>query len=141
MDSYGEEQRLWQRMIENPEIPHECTLMLRSSMRKCNAWAGRNNRQERTWKNQSESKMWREGRGLEKWNAREKKKKRPGLKHSLGNRDGASAHLFPLIHPVQPVMPYILLTPITPPPKHKHPLFDQALLFTTVNEKHVSYVT
>ncbi|XP_037344284.2 synaptotagmin-like protein 5 isoform X3 [Pungitius pungitius] len=36
MDSYGEEQRLWQRMIENPEIPHECTLMLRSSMRKCN---------------------------------------------------------------------------------------------------------
>uniref|UniRef100_A0AAQ4PMU1 Synaptotagmin-like protein 5 n=1 Tax=Gasterosteus aculeatus aculeatus TaxID=481459 RepID=A0AAQ4PMU1_GASAC len=37
MDSYGEEQRLWQRMIENPEIPHECTLMLRSSMRKCNA--------------------------------------------------------------------------------------------------------
>uniref|UniRef100_A0A8C2WS90 Synaptotagmin-like protein 5 n=1 Tax=Cyclopterus lumpus TaxID=8103 RepID=A0A8C2WS90_CYCLU len=35
MDSYGEEQRLWQRMIENPEVPHECTLMLRSSMRKC----------------------------------------------------------------------------------------------------------
>uniref|UniRef100_A0A671VRM6 Synaptotagmin-like protein 5 n=1 Tax=Sparus aurata TaxID=8175 RepID=A0A671VRM6_SPAAU len=37
MDSYGEEQRLWQRMIENPEVPHECTLMLRSSMRKCNS--------------------------------------------------------------------------------------------------------
>nr|XP_046260742.1 synaptotagmin-like protein 5 isoform X2 [Scatophagus argus] len=36
MDSYGEEQRLWQRMIENPEVPQECTLMLRSSMRKCN---------------------------------------------------------------------------------------------------------
>ncbi|XP_037645787.1 synaptotagmin-like protein 5 isoform X1 [Sebastes umbrosus] len=36
MDSYGEEQRLWQRMIENPEVPHECTLMLRSSMRRCN---------------------------------------------------------------------------------------------------------
>ncbi|XP_042351230.1 synaptotagmin-like protein 5 isoform X2 [Plectropomus leopardus] len=36
MDSYGEEQRLWQRMIENPEVPHECTLMLRSSMRKYN---------------------------------------------------------------------------------------------------------
>ncbi|XP_035459629.1 synaptotagmin-like protein 5 isoform X2 [Scophthalmus maximus] len=36
MDSCGEEQRLWQRMIENPEVPHECTLMLRSSMRKCN---------------------------------------------------------------------------------------------------------
>ncbi|XP_044072948.1 synaptotagmin-like protein 5 isoform X2 [Siniperca chuatsi] len=36
MDSFGEEQRLWQRMIENPEVPHECTLMLRSSMRKCN---------------------------------------------------------------------------------------------------------
>ncbi|XP_019749976.1 synaptotagmin-like protein 5 [Hippocampus comes] len=35
MDSYGEEQRLWQRMIENPEVPQECTLMLRSSMRKC----------------------------------------------------------------------------------------------------------
>uniref|UniRef100_A0A8C6U5L1 Synaptotagmin-like protein 5 n=1 Tax=Neogobius melanostomus TaxID=47308 RepID=A0A8C6U5L1_9GOBI len=34
MDSYGEEQRLWQRMIESPEVPHECTLMLRSSMRK-----------------------------------------------------------------------------------------------------------
>ncbi|KAM9347321.1 synaptotagmin-like protein 5 [Symphorus nematophorus] len=36
MDSYGEEQRLWQRMIENPEVPQECTLMLRSSMRKMN---------------------------------------------------------------------------------------------------------
>ncbi|XP_076603324.1 synaptotagmin-like protein 5 isoform X2 [Chaetodon auriga] len=36
MDSYGEEQRLWQRMIENPEVPQECTLMLRSTMRKCN---------------------------------------------------------------------------------------------------------
>lgn len=36
MDSYGEEQRAWQRMIENPEVPQECTLMLRSSMRKCN---------------------------------------------------------------------------------------------------------
>ncbi|KAF0026577.1 hypothetical protein F2P81_021314 [Scophthalmus maximus] len=36
MDSCGEEQRLWQRMIEKPEVPHECTLMLRSSMRKCN---------------------------------------------------------------------------------------------------------
>uniref|UniRef100_A0A669F1V6 Synaptotagmin-like protein 5 n=1 Tax=Oreochromis niloticus TaxID=8128 RepID=A0A669F1V6_ORENI len=35
MDSYGEEKRLWQRMIENPEVPHECTLMLRSSMCKC----------------------------------------------------------------------------------------------------------
>uniref|UniRef100_A0A1A8FL60 Synaptotagmin-like protein 5 n=1 Tax=Nothobranchius korthausae TaxID=1143690 RepID=A0A1A8FL60_9TELE len=34
MDSYGEEQRVWQRMIENPEVPQECTLMLRSSMRK-----------------------------------------------------------------------------------------------------------
>ncbi|XP_061142537.1 synaptotagmin-like protein 5 isoform X4 [Syngnathus typhle] len=34
MDSFGEEQRLWQRMIENPEVPQECTLMLRSSMRK-----------------------------------------------------------------------------------------------------------
>nr|XP_057937467.1 synaptotagmin-like protein 5 isoform X1 [Doryrhamphus excisus] len=34
MDSYGEEQRLWQRMIENPEVPQECTLMLRSTMRK-----------------------------------------------------------------------------------------------------------
>ncbi|XP_030614851.1 synaptotagmin-like protein 5 isoform X2 [Archocentrus centrarchus] len=36
MDSYGEEKRLWQRMIENPEVPHECTLMLRSSMRQHN---------------------------------------------------------------------------------------------------------
>ncbi|XP_071333040.1 synaptotagmin-like protein 5 isoform X3 [Trachinotus anak] len=36
MDSYGEEQRLWQRMIENPEVPQECTLMLRSSMCKRN---------------------------------------------------------------------------------------------------------
>ncbi|KAM3607434.1 uncharacterized protein V6R79_007827 [Siganus canaliculatus] len=36
MDSFGEEQRLWQRMIENPEVPQECTLMLRSSMRKHN---------------------------------------------------------------------------------------------------------
>ena len=34
MDSYGEEQQLWQRMVENPEVPHECTLMLRSSMGK-----------------------------------------------------------------------------------------------------------
>ncbi|KAM9709237.1 synaptotagmin-like protein 5 isoform 1-T1 [Menidia menidia] len=34
MDSHGEEQRVWQRMIENPEVPQECTLMLRSSMRK-----------------------------------------------------------------------------------------------------------
>ncbi|XP_039511979.1 synaptotagmin-like protein 5 isoform X1 [Pimephales promelas] len=33
-DSYGEEQRLWQRMIDNPEVPLECTLMLRSSMAK-----------------------------------------------------------------------------------------------------------
>ena len=49
MDSYGEEQRLWQRMIENPEVPHECTLMLRSSMRKCNSWAGREHRQ-RGWR-------------------------------------------------------------------------------------------
>uniref|UniRef100_A0A8C5ACE9 Synaptotagmin like 5 n=1 Tax=Gadus morhua TaxID=8049 RepID=A0A8C5ACE9_GADMO len=32
MDSSGEEQQLWQRMMENPEIPQECTLMLRSSM-------------------------------------------------------------------------------------------------------------
>ncbi|XP_056321406.1 synaptotagmin-like protein 5 isoform X2 [Danio aesculapii] len=31
-DAYGEEQRLWQRMIDNPEVPQECTLMLRSSM-------------------------------------------------------------------------------------------------------------
>ncbi|KAK2839941.1 hypothetical protein Q5P01_013681 [Channa striata] len=36
MDSYGEEQRVWQRMIENPEVPQECTLMLRSSMCKRN---------------------------------------------------------------------------------------------------------
>ncbi|KAG7463462.1 hypothetical protein MATL_G00176770 [Megalops atlanticus] len=34
MDSHGEEQRLWQRMIDNPEVPQECTLMLRSSMAK-----------------------------------------------------------------------------------------------------------
>lgn len=33
-DSCGEEQRLWQRMIDNPEVPQECTLMLRSSMAK-----------------------------------------------------------------------------------------------------------
>ncbi|XP_049584196.1 synaptotagmin-like protein 5 isoform X3 [Syngnathus scovelli] len=38
MDSFGEEQRLWQRMIENPEVPQECTLMLRSSMRKCTTY-------------------------------------------------------------------------------------------------------
>ncbi|XP_077392560.1 synaptotagmin-like protein 5 isoform X2 [Festucalex cinctus] len=37
MDSYGDEQRLWQRMVENPEVPQECTIMLRSSMRKCTA--------------------------------------------------------------------------------------------------------
>uniref|UniRef100_A0A3P9JW61 Synaptotagmin-like protein 5 n=1 Tax=Oryzias latipes TaxID=8090 RepID=A0A3P9JW61_ORYLA len=36
MDSYGEEQRVWQRMIETPGVPHECTLLLRSSMRKRN---------------------------------------------------------------------------------------------------------
>ncbi|KAF7656458.1 hypothetical protein LDENG_00041040 [Lucifuga dentata] len=34
MDSYGEEQQVWLRMIENPEVPQECTLMLRSSMRR-----------------------------------------------------------------------------------------------------------
>ncbi|XP_061091215.1 synaptotagmin-like protein 5 isoform X2 [Conger conger] len=34
MDSQGEEQRLWQRMMDNPEVPQECTLMLRSSMGK-----------------------------------------------------------------------------------------------------------
>lgn len=33
-DSHGEEQQLWQRMIDNPEVPQECTLMLRSSMAK-----------------------------------------------------------------------------------------------------------
>ncbi|XP_016298523.1 synaptotagmin-like protein 5 isoform X1 [Sinocyclocheilus anshuiensis] len=33
-DAYGEEQRLWQRMIDNPEVLQECTLMLRSSMAK-----------------------------------------------------------------------------------------------------------
>uniref|UniRef100_A0AAR2L0V3 Synaptotagmin-like protein 5 n=1 Tax=Pygocentrus nattereri TaxID=42514 RepID=A0AAR2L0V3_PYGNA len=33
-DSYGDEQRVWQRMIDNPEVPQECTLMLRSSMAK-----------------------------------------------------------------------------------------------------------
>ncbi|TSQ01569.1 Synaptotagmin-like protein 5 [Bagarius yarrelli] len=33
-DAFGEEQRLWQRMIDNPEVPQECTLMLRSSMAK-----------------------------------------------------------------------------------------------------------
>ncbi|KAJ8350437.1 hypothetical protein SKAU_G00255670 [Synaphobranchus kaupii] len=36
MDSYGEEQRLWQRMIDSPEVPQLCTLMLRSSMDKHN---------------------------------------------------------------------------------------------------------
>ncbi|KAJ8351863.1 hypothetical protein SKAU_G00233390 [Synaphobranchus kaupii] len=36
MDSQGEEQRLWQCMIENQEVPQECTLMLRSSMGKRN---------------------------------------------------------------------------------------------------------
>lgn len=39
MDSFGEEQRAWQRMIENPQVPQECTLLLRSSMRKCSTWA------------------------------------------------------------------------------------------------------
>nr|XP_015219639.1 PREDICTED: synaptotagmin-like protein 5 isoform X1 [Lepisosteus oculatus]XP_015219640.1 PREDICTED: synaptotagmin-like protein 5 isoform X1 [Lepisosteus oculatus]XP_015219641.1 PREDICTED: synaptotagmin-like protein 5 isoform X1 [Lepisosteus oculatus]XP_015219642.1 PREDICTED: synaptotagmin-like protein 5 isoform X1 [Lepisosteus oculatus]XP_015219643.1 PREDICTED: synaptotagmin-like protein 5 isoform X1 [Lepisosteus oculatus] len=34
MDSQGEEQSVWQRMIDNPELPQECTLMLRSSMGK-----------------------------------------------------------------------------------------------------------
>ncbi|XP_008326246.1 synaptotagmin-like protein 5 [Cynoglossus semilaevis] len=33
MDSFGEEQQLWHRMMEHPEVPQECTLMLRSSMR------------------------------------------------------------------------------------------------------------
>ncbi|KAJ8013444.1 hypothetical protein DPEC_G00053340 [Dallia pectoralis] len=36
MDSYGEEQRLWQKMVDNPEVPQEGTLMLRSSMSKHN---------------------------------------------------------------------------------------------------------
>ncbi|KAJ8255953.1 hypothetical protein COCON_G00198170 [Conger conger] len=34
MDSYGEEQRLWQRMIDSPEVPQECSLMLRPTMEK-----------------------------------------------------------------------------------------------------------
>lgn len=35
MDSQGEEQRLWQKMAENPGTPVEGVLMLRSSMGKC----------------------------------------------------------------------------------------------------------
>ncbi|XP_060038609.1 synaptotagmin-like protein 5 isoform X1 [Erinaceus europaeus] len=35
MDSQGEEQRLWQKMADNPGIPIEGVLMLRSSMGKC----------------------------------------------------------------------------------------------------------
>ncbi|XP_041115031.1 synaptotagmin-like protein 5 isoform X2 [Polyodon spathula] len=35
MDSQGEEQRLWQRMLDQPEAYVESTLMLRSSMGKC----------------------------------------------------------------------------------------------------------
>ncbi|KAL4682780.1 hypothetical protein H8957_006519 [Semnopithecus entellus] len=35
MDSQGEEQRLWQRMANNPGTPFEGVLMLRSSMGKC----------------------------------------------------------------------------------------------------------
>ncbi|XP_066562143.1 synaptotagmin-like protein 5 isoform X2 [Amia ocellicauda] len=34
MDSQGEEQRVWRRMIDNPEAPQESTLMLRSTMGK-----------------------------------------------------------------------------------------------------------
>lgn len=34
MDSQGEEQRLWQRMLDQPEVSVESTLMLRSSMGK-----------------------------------------------------------------------------------------------------------
>ncbi|XP_077584900.1 synaptotagmin-like protein 5 isoform X2 [Stigmatopora nigra] len=34
MDSYGEERRVWRRMTDNPEVPQECTLMLRSTMGK-----------------------------------------------------------------------------------------------------------
>ncbi|XP_058391619.1 synaptotagmin-like protein 5 isoform X3 [Diceros bicornis minor] len=35
MDSHGEEQRLWQKMADNPGTPVEGVLMLRSSMGKC----------------------------------------------------------------------------------------------------------
>ncbi|XP_044091440.1 synaptotagmin-like protein 5 isoform X1 [Neovison vison] len=35
MDSQGEEQRLWQKMVDNPGTPVEGVLMLRSSMGKC----------------------------------------------------------------------------------------------------------
>ncbi|XP_019272819.2 synaptotagmin-like protein 5 isoform X2 [Panthera pardus] len=35
MDSQGEEQRLWQKMADNPGTPVEAVLMLRSSMGKC----------------------------------------------------------------------------------------------------------
>nr|XP_004665792.2 synaptotagmin-like protein 5 isoform X2 [Jaculus jaculus] len=35
MDSQGEEQRLWQKMVDNPGTPVEGVLMLRSSMAKC----------------------------------------------------------------------------------------------------------
>lgn len=38
MDSQGEEQRLWQKMADNPGTPVEAVLMLRSSMGKCRLW-------------------------------------------------------------------------------------------------------
>ena len=38
MDSQGEEQRLWQKMADNPGTPVEGILMLRSSMGKCRLW-------------------------------------------------------------------------------------------------------
>lgn len=38
MDSQGEEQRLWQKMADNPGTPVEGVLMLRASMGKCRLW-------------------------------------------------------------------------------------------------------
>lgn len=98
MDSCGEEQRLWQRMIENPEVPQECTLMLRSSMRKCNTWAGPKHRQ-RGWKRITERSdvKARVRRELEKRNGQEKNKTAtgPGLKCSQKNSDRPSPYFFP----------------------------------------------
>lgn len=69
MDSYGEEQRLWQRMMENPEVPQECTLLLRSSMRKYNTWAGPEAQKERkTEKHRGRRERWRSDKSTFKSN-------------------------------------------------------------------------
>lgn len=146
MDSCGEEQRLWQRMIENPEVPQECTLMLRSSMRKCNTWAGPRHRQRGRKRITERSdvkalgKNWRRGTVMKKKTKRRRVEDSNALKGTeavpLPTSSPPWDALFRSSSPEQPVMPYALIHTCPRLPSKASSL-DQALLFTAVYEKHV----